>query len=292
MQIIKSLSDVRTIVGGWRRQGLKVALVPTMGNLHRGHLSLVDEARKRGDRVVVTIFVNPMQFDRAEEVDRYPRTLEQDAARLQEHRADLLFTPAVEEVYPEPLEVTAKVELPKVTEILCGAYRPGHFTGVTTVVAKLFNMVGPDLAVFGEKDYQQLLVIRKMVSDLNFPIDIVGVPTSRESSGLAMSSRNNYLTDVERERAPLLYQTLRYVAGRLQRGDTDYSALTEDALARLETGGFRPEYVQILAEDLTEPRGHVGDDLVVLAAAWLGKARLIDNLPVRRCPAARTAATG
>lgn len=291
MQVIDNVAELRAVVNDWRRQGLSIALVPTMGNLHRGHLSLVEEARRRGDRVVATIFVNPMQFDRSDEVERYPRTLEQDAEQLRRHGADLLFTPPIEEVYPEPLETTAKVELPKVTEILCGAYRPGHFTGVTTVVAKLFNMVTPDLAVFGEKDYQQLLVIRRMVSDLNFPIEIVGVPTSREGSGLAMSSRNNYLTAAERDRAAFLYRTLRQVAMRLQQGRTDYAELTREAIENLEEAGFKPDYVQILAEDLTEPKGHGCDDLVVLAAAWLGKARLIDNLPVRRCPPDQSAAS-
>ncbi|MDX1606554.1 MAG: pantoate--beta-alanine ligase [Candidatus Competibacterales bacterium] len=282
MQVVERVTGLRALLSDWRRQAAKIALVPTMGNLHQGHLSLVDEARRRGDRVVATIFVNPLQFDRADEVARYPRTLDEDLRLLRERGTDLVFAPPLQEVYPRPLEAMTRVELPGLTEILCGAHRPGHFTGVTTVVAKLFNLTGPDVAVFGEKDYQQLRVIQRMVADLDFPIEIIGVPTVREASGLALSSRNHYLTPAERAQAPLLYRTLHDTAQRLRAGETDHAGLTAAVLARLEAGGLRPEYFEIRTETLAEPAGHSPDELVVLAAAWLGRARLIDNLPLAR----------
>ncbi len=280
MRIIDTTSALRDQVRQWRVQGERVALVPTMGNLHAGHLKLVAEARQAADRVVVTIFVNPMQFGAGEDLDSYPRTPEEDRAMLEQAGADLLFTPAVAEVYPRPPAQQTRVEVPGISDILCGASRPGHFVGVATVVCKLFNMVQPDVALFGEKDFQQLLVIRLMVLDLSLPIEIIGVPTEREADGLARSSRNGYLTSEEREHAPALYQTLRAVADALAAGNSDYPALEQEAAQRLSNAGFRPDYISIRrASDLGQPDG-TEPDLVILAAAYLGKARLIDNLRV------------
>ncbi len=280
MRIIDTTSALRDQVRQWRVRGERVALVPTMGNLHAGHLKLVAEARQAADRVVVTIFVNPMQFGAGEDLDSYPRTPEEDRAMLEQAGADLLFTPAVAEVYPRPPAQQTRVEVPGISDILCGASRPGHFVGVATVVCKLFNMVQPDVALFGEKDFQQLLVIRLMVLDLSLPIEIIGVPTEREADGLARSSRNGYLTSEERERAPALYQTLRAVADALAAGNSDYPALEQEAAQRLSNAGFRPDYISIRrASDLGPPDGPE-PDLVILAAAYLGKARLIDNLRV------------
>ncbi len=268
----------RALAGGTGR----VAFVPTMGNLHEGHLALVRRARALGDRVVVSIFVNPLQFDRAEDLAAYPRTPEEDAALLEAEGVDLLFLPGVEALYPEGMARHTRVEVPGVSEELCGAARPGHFTGVATIVCKLFNLVQPDVAVFGKKDYQQLLVIRKMVSDLAMPVAIEGVETVREADGLAMSSRNGYLTREERRRAPALYRTLRETAEALAAGAGDYASLEAEGRRKLEAAGMRPDYFEIRrAADLETP-GPGERALVVLAAAFLGRARLIDNLEVRR----------
>ncbi len=263
----------------------RVAFVPTMGNLHEGHLSLVRRARSLGDQVVVSIFVNPMQFDRADDLAAYPRTLEEDTRLLEAEGVELLFAPDAAAIYPESLETHTRVEVPVISEGLCGAARPGHFTGVATIVCKLFNLVQPHLAVFGKKDYQQLLVIRKMVADLAIPVEIHGEPTVREADGLAMSSRNNYLSAEERQRAPALYQTLQQTAERLRAGAGEFDALEAEGRARLEAAGLRPDYYEIRrAEDLARP-GANDRHLVILAAAFLGRARLIDNLEVDRAPA-------
>ncbi len=264
----------------------RLAFVPTMGNLHEGHLALVRRARELAPRVVVSIFVNPLQFDRAEDLEAYPRTLERDARLLEAEGVDLLFAPGVEHIYPRGMEVHTRVEVPVVSEGLCGAARPGHFTGVATIVCKLFNLVQPDVALFGKKDYQQLLVIRKMVEDLALPVEILGVETVREADGLAMSSRNGYLTEEERGRAPALHAVLRQVASRLARGERDLQKLEAEGMGLLEASGFRPDYFAIRrAADLGVP-GPRDEELVVLAAAFLGKARLIDNVEVRRPSAA------
>ena len=258
----------------------RVAFVPTMGNLHQGHLALVRRARELAERVVVSIFVNPLQFDRKEDLEAYPRTLERDAELLEQEGVELLFAPTVEFIYPAGMERHTRVEVPVVSEGLCGASRPGHFTGVATIVCKLFNLVQPQLAVFGKKDYQQLLVVRKMVADLALPVEIVGVETVREPDGLAMSSRNNYLTPEQRERGPALYRALRAVADALQAGRHDYSVLESEGRAQLEAAGLHTDYFEIRrAQDLAPPKE---DDrhLVILVAAFLGKARLIDNLEV------------
>jgi pantoate--beta-alanine ligase len=281
MITIDRLGDLRTQVDQWRRGG-NVAFVPTMGNLHAGHLSLVKAAREQADRVVVSIFVNPLQFGAGEDFDNYPRTLEDDAVLLAGEGTDLLFAPTVSTMYPKAQADQTRVEVPGVSQLLCGATRPGHFVGVATVVCKLFNMVQPDIAFFGKKDYQQLMVIRRMVEDLAMPVRVEGIETVREADGLAMSSRNGYLTEAERQTAPALYAMLRGVAQRLSEGADDYAALESEAGKRLDTQGLRTDYVAIrAADDLAVPRPGA-PRLVILAAAYLGKARLIDNLEVMR----------
>lgn len=278
MRTVSTITELRELTSAWSRSGERIAFVPTMGNLHQGHLELVSRARERAQRVVVSIFVNPLQFGANEDLAGYPHTPEQDARQLAELDVDLLFLPEEREIYPNGREAVTTVEVPGLSDILCGAARPGHFRGVTTVVARLFNMVQPDVALFGEKDYQQLTVLRRMVIDLCMPVEMVGVPTVREKDGLAMSSRNGYLTAEERSKAPLLYQTLLALGGQISEGRRDYEVLEKEALQRLEQGGFRPDYLSIRrASDLEGP---VEDDnqLVILAAAWMGKARLIDNL--------------
>lgn len=280
MQTVNTIAQLREQIAAWRQAGERIALVPTMGNLHVGHLELVQQARQQADRVVVSIFVNPLQFGAGEDFDSYPRTLEADAAQLEQANADLLFAPPVDEVYPRPQTEQATVTVPGLSDILCGASRPGHFSGVATVVCKLFNMVQPDLALFGEKDFQQLLVIRRMTEDLCLPVEIQGVPTVREQDGLARSSRNGYLTSEERIRAPALYRVLCETAEAMRLGDSDYARLEAAAIEQLATAGFGPDYFSIRrASDLGLPEA--GEkDLVILAAAQLGKARLIDNLRV------------
>jgi len=278
MQTVETIAALRQQIAAWRRAGERIAFVPTMGNLHAGHLSLVARARELGERVVVSIFVNPLQFGEGEDLEAYPRTPEEDAAKLNAAGVALLFRPQEAEVYPRGRGGQTSVEVPGISDILCGASRPGHFRGVATVVAKLFNLVQPDVACFGEKDYQQLTVLRRMVADLNMPVELVGVPTMREADGLAMSSRNGYLTADERRIAPGLHRTLQQVAERLRAGERAWEALEADAREQLIGAGLRPDYVSIRrASDLELPEN--GDrSLVVLAAAFLGKARLIDNL--------------
>jgi len=281
---LNSIADLRDRVAKWRASGQRIAFVPTMGNLHAGHATLVDRAREVADRVAVSIFVNPLQFGANEDFGKYPRTLDADQDLLRRHQAAAVFVPSVSDMYPRPLAETTMVSVPELSGILCGAYRPGHFVGVATVVARLFNLVQPDVALFGEKDWQQLAVIRRMVQDLAFPIEIVGVPTVREADGLAMSSRNSYLTGSERAKAPLLFATLQRVARQLQvqRG-AEFGELEGLAQAELVRQGFSVDYVTIRrAMDLASP-GTGDDEFIVLAAAWLGRARLIDNLVVRRC---------
>ncbi len=277
------LADVHGLRGRivqWRRADERIAFVPTMGNLHPGHLQLVRRARDLADRVVVSIFVNPTQFGPDEDFDRYPRTLDEDRFALQALDPDLLFTPAVETVYPEGTAQMTRVEVPKMSEELCGAFRPGHFTGVATVVARLFNLVQPDLAVFGKKDYQQLAVIRKLVRDLCFPIEIEGVETVREADGLALSSRNRYLTPEERGVAPMLRRTLQDIAEAARSGECTPAALEEQGMTALAKAGFRPEYVSIRHASDLSPARPSEPGWIVLAAAWLGEARLIDNLEI------------
>lgn len=270
-------AQLRAEVAKLRGQGKRIAFVPTMGNLHAGHQRLMVEARKRADAVVASIYVNPLQFGPKEDFASYPRTLEADRALLERVGVDVLFAPEEHEIYPRGRDRQTQVEVPQLGDILCGAFRPGHFRGVTTVVARLFHLATPDVAIFGKKDYQQLLLIRLMVSDLGMPTEIVGIDTVRESDGLALSSRNGYLSTDERQRAPILYKVLQGVARRMQGGDPR-GIVEEGAATELRAAGLRPDYVSVRrAADLAEPGA--GDKLlIVLAAAWLGRTRLIDNL--------------
>lgn len=280
MLSIDAKDALRDQVAQWRLSGETLAFVPTMGNLHDGHLTLLAKAKDVADRVVVSIFVNPLQFGPFEDYDQYPRTPESDEHMLLEMGADLLFAPRAAEIYPLGRERSTKIEVPGISDILCGMQRPGHFVGVATIVAKLFNLVQPDYAIFGEKDFQQLAVIRHMTMDLCLPVRIIGAPTHRERDGLAMSSRNQYLTEEERRQAPELYATLRDVAEDIREGRRDYENLSEWAKARIAQAGFRPHYVEIRdATDLSRPDSDSAE-LVVLAAAQLGRARLIDNVRV------------
>lgn len=281
MQTIRTLPELRKQIAAWRQAGERIAFVPTMGNLHAGHLALIDAARARADRVVVSIFVNPTQFGPGEDFSRYPRTEAEDAAHLETRNTDLVFMPDVDTLYPGGTADTTFVEVPGISDELCGEFRPGHFRGVATVVARLLNMVQADVAVFGEKDFQQLVVIRRMVRDLAMPVEIAGVATMREADGLAMSSRNQYLSPEERQLAPLLYRTLRELAGALQAGESPEQA-SERGMQALAAAGFRPDYVTVRsAGDLQAPRQD-DDEWVILAAATLGRARLIDNLRIVR----------
>lgn len=285
METVSAIEQLRERRTAWRGEGAQVAFVPTMGNLHAGHLRLVETARAQAERVVVSVFVNPLQFGEGEDFDTYPRTLEQDAVHLRKLGVDLLFCPGEDVMYPQGRAATTRVEVPVLSDILCGASRPGFFVGVATVVCKLFNLVQPDLACFGEKDFQQLLVIRRMVQDLNLPVAVHGVPTVREADGLALSSRNSYLDTAQREAAPELYRTLCATRDRLLAGERDVAAVEAAARDRLAAAGFRPDYFSLRrSADLQAPPAGVpvsvghGRDWVLLAAAWLGRARLIDNL--------------
>ena len=281
MIVVEEIERLRGELAGRRGHG-RIAFVPTMGNLHPGHLALVQEARRRAETVVVSIFVNPMQFGANEDLDQYPRTLEADRAALQAEGVDLLFYPSVATMYPKPLEYQTRVEVPGVSNLYCGASRPGHFAGVATVVCKLFNMVLPDVAVFGKKDFQQLLVIRRMVEDLVMPIEIVGLETVREPDGLAMSSRNQYLEAAERRAAPVLRQQLLALAERWRQGRRDTRRLKQDFSAALNEAGFVTDYIEIVDAASLSPVGDADDSghVAILAAAQLGAARLIDNIEV------------
>ncbi len=286
METLHRIPDLRRRRAAWRTAGERLALVPTMGNLHAGHLALVERARALADRVVVSIFVNPLQFGPGEDFETYPRTLEADLAALAPLGVDLVFAPPEAEIYPEGRAATTRVEVPGLSDRFCGRHRPGFFVGVATVVAKLFNLVEPEWALFGEKDYQQLLVIRKMVRDLDWPIRIEGVPTVREPDGLALSSRNAYLTPAERRCAPGLYRTLQWVAQRVRQDRAlPRPELEAAAMERLRDQGFRPDYVAIRRRGDLEYAQPEDRELIVLAAAWLGsRARLIDNLPFDLAP--------
>ncbi|MBD8899724.1 pantoate--beta-alanine ligase [Rhodanobacter sp. DHG33] len=279
MQTVQDAPALRAAIRGWRSQGQTVGLVPTMGNLHAGHHSLLKLARARADRVVATVFVNPTQFGPNEDFERYPRTLVQDQAGLAEHGCDLLFAPEVATLYPFGAAQSVSIHVPGITDTLEGAHRPGHFDGVATVVCKLFNLVQPDLAVFGQKDFQQLKVIERMVRDLSLPLKVMGAPTLRADDGLALSSRNQYLSEAERRQAPLVRQTLQQMRDLLGKGHAR-RIIEEAAHSKLERAGFVPDYAVIRrAEDLSEPADGEREGLVALIAARLGTTRLIDNLP-------------
>ncbi|MDP5214038.1 pantoate--beta-alanine ligase [Pseudoalteromonas tunicata] len=280
MQTVSTIQSLRSRVKAWKQAGLTVAFVPTMGNLHQGHFSLVEKAKSVADKVVVSIFVNPMQFGAGEDLDKYPRTLEQDQLGLEALDTDLLFTPTPDIIYPKGLDAQSYIEVLGVSEGHCGVSRPGHFRGVATVVAKLFNLVQPDYACFGEKDFQQLQVIRTMVEDLSIPVEIIPVATKRLASGLAMSSRNGYLSDEEKETAKVLFQTLNETAAALQSGNGEIEALTLEANTKLTAAGLQPDYYNIVARQTLKPANLGDKQLIILAAAFLGNVRLIDNLQI------------
>ncbi len=280
MLTVTGIPRLRDQVAAWRMAGERSAFVPTMGNLHQGHMQLVHKARGRAQRVVVSIFVNPLQFGAGEDFGGYPRTLEQDQRELVQAGVDLLFAPDVETLYPQGTQETTRVEVPQVSRGLCGDFRPGHFSGVATVVARLFNLVQPDVAVFGEKDFQQLAVIRRMVADLCWPIEIVGAETVREADGLAMSSRNQYLTPEQRQLAPLLYRTLCEVARRLRKRELSPPELEGWAVQTLRRAGLEPDYVAVRDAVTLQPPGDGEAACLVLGAVRLGGARLIDNVRV------------
>lgn len=284
MHLLETLAALREQTNTWDRQGLPVALVPTMGNLHAGHLRLVEEAKTLASRVVVSVFVNPAQFAPGEDYASYPRTPGEDERRLREAGADALFRPCAAEMYPASLAAMTSVEVPELSGELCGHFRPGHFRGVATIVCKLLNLVRPVVAVFGEKDYQQLLVIRKMAADLNIPARIAGVPTVREADGLAQSSRNVYLLAEERAKAPFLFHLLGETATAIRKGGRNFAALELEQMERLRLAGWRPDFFAIRRKADLKPATVEDTALIVLAAAWLGRSRLIDNLGLDLTP--------
>ncbi|WP_215396572.1 pantoate--beta-alanine ligase [Rheinheimera oceanensis] len=280
MKILNSIAALRAQISAWRQNGERIAFVPTMGNLHNGHLKLVDVAKSHADRVIVSIFVNPMQFGKNEDLDSYPRTLEADCAGLTTHGTDAVFTPTPDIMYPRGLDVQTFVEVPMLGDLHCGASRAGHFRGVSTIVCKLFNLVQPDIACFGQKDYQQLAIIRQMVTDLSLPIEIIGVPTERAENGLALSSRNGYLTPEQLATAPQLYQVLQQLRAQILAGNHDYRSLELQTKQQLSAAGFTPDYIDISDQTDLTLATTAEQAKVILAAAWLGSTRLIDNLEV------------
>lgn len=280
MHFIDTADALRQQLDDWRHHDEHIALVPTMGSLHDGHMSLVSSAREHAERVVVSVFVNPTQFAAGEDFDAYPRALEKDKLRLQRGGADLMFAPGVNTMYPFGVDTATTVSVPVMTDSFCGASRPGHFDGVASAVIRLFSLVQPDVALFGQKDFQQLLIIRRLVEDLNLPVEIVGGETIREDDGLALSSRNQYLGTEERAIAPALYAALQALAQDLQAGKRNFAELEQHATQSLEDSGFVPEYVGIRRTENLELPDRDNDELVILAAARLGKARLIDNVVV------------
>ena len=282
MDIVTKVVAVREHVRRWRSEGRRVAFVPTMGNLHAGHVSLIEAARRYGDRFVASIFVNPMQFGPNEDFAHYPRTPTQDERMLAEAGCSLMFMPDVAEIYPSGSERATRVDVPGLSRILDGEYRPGHFEGVSTIVSTLLHIVEPDVAIFGEKDFQQLTIIRRMVADLCMAVEIVGAPTVRDADGLAMSSRNQYLTAPERALAPRIYQLLQAAAQRLSAGDQDFASIERTGVDALTKAGMKPDYFAVrAAADLSAPTPDT-KHLVVLTAARLGKARLIDNIQIKK----------
>ncbi|MGR6871350.1 pantoate--beta-alanine ligase [Pseudomonas sp. HK3] len=280
MKTVETIAQLQAEVKAARDAGKRIGFVPTMGNLHEGHMILVDQASEECDFIVASIFINPLQFNDIDDLGRYPRTLAADQEHLRDRDCDLLFFPSVDEMYPHGQDAQTTVSVPVVSEGLCGKSRPGHFDGVATVVSKLFHMVQPDAAFFGEKDFQQLAVIRKMVNDLNLPFDVVGVPTCREENGLAMSSRNNYLSAQEKKTAGHIYRVLNEISHKIQDGASNFKALGEAAKKELTKLGFKPDYIEVRDANSLRPATSDDAELVVLVAAILGKARLIDNLRI------------
>lgn len=282
MKVVDSIASLRALIGEWKRQGSSVGFVPTMGNLHDGHLKLVKRAKAHNDKVIISIFVNPMQFGANEDLDAYPRTIEDDKAKLIGEGADAVFLPSVQDMYPAGLDVQTFVEVPGISDVLCGASRPGHFRGVATVVNKLFNMVQPDDAFFGEKDFQQLQVIRTMVRDLSMAVTVHGVPTEREASGLAMSSRNGYLSTEEKAKASLIYQAMQKMKLAIEQGDTNFADIENSAISELEKEGFKNDYVKVVNAQTFMPAAADDKQLVIVVALFMGTTRLIDNLQITR----------
>lgn len=280
MRIIEDIQTLREQRREWQLNGDVIAFVPTMGNLHQGHLKLVKNAKAGATIVVVSIFVNPLQFGPDEDLDAYPKTLQRDFEQLEALGVDVVFTPRSSDIYSRGLEQQTFVEVPGLSYMICGASRPGHFRGVATIVCKLFNMVQPNKAYFGEKDFQQLQVIKAMVTDLSMNLEVHGVATEREKDGLAMSSRNGYLTSDQRALAPLLYETISNMAGSIINGRRDFSILLSAAKQKLIDGGLNPDYIEVRASDSLLPPGHEDHHIVILAAAFLGKTRLIDNIQI------------
>lgn len=280
MKLLTTSAQLREQIAIWRRNGERIAFVPTMGNLHQGHFRLVDVAKQKADRVIVSIFVNPMQFGKNEDLDKYPRTLDADCSGLTNHGADAVFTPTPDMMYPRGLDVQSFVEVPLLGDLHCGASRAGHFRGVSTIVCKLFNLVQPDIACFGMKDYQQVAIVRQMVSDLSLPIEIVGVATERAEDGLALSSRNGYLTKEQRAIAPKLYQVLQQLRNTIIAGNHDYRSLEQQTRLQLNAMGFTSDYINIANQQDLSLACSPEQDKVILAAVSLGKTRLIDNIEI------------
>ncbi len=275
-----SVTELHQYLQHWKHHKQTVAFVPTMGNLHSGHLSLIEQGQSLCDRCVCSIFVNPMQFGPNEDWDHYPRTLERDLGLLQQIGCDLVYLPSAAELYPQGLQKVSQVEVTDLSENFEGAHRPGHFTGVATVVLKLFNIVKPNLSVFGKKDFQQYRVISKMVEDFNLEVKIIGHKTTRESNGLATSSRNQYLSDEEKQRAALIYQLLKLSAEALEQGERDYARVEASATSQLDSAGFKTDYFAVCQSQTLLPAKPQDRDLVILAAAELSQTRLIDNIEV------------
>lgn len=282
MKVVDSIASLRALIGEWKRQGSSVGFVPTMGNLHDGHLKLVKRAKAHNDKVIISIFVNPMQFGANEDLDAYPRTIEDDKAKLIGEGADAVFLPSVQDMYPAGLDVQTFVEVPGISDVLCGASRPGHFRGVATVVSKLFNMVQPDDAFFGEKDFQQLQVIRTMVRDLSMAVTVHGVPTEREASGLAMSSRNGYLSAEQKAKASLIYQAMQKMKLAIEQGNTNFTDIENSTISELEKEGFKNDYVKVVNAQTFMPAAADDAQLVIVVALFMGTTRLIDNLQITR----------
>jgi len=280
MQLITSIAQLRATIKRYKQSGETVGFVPTMGNLHAGHLDLVSRAGERTNRTVVSIFVNPTQFDRQDDLDKYPRTMEADLAKLEEMGVDLVFSPDAKEMYPHGGLVT-QVDIPEISRLLEGSSRPGHFCGVATVVCKLFNIVQPDVVVFGQKDFQQLMLIRQMVADLDMPLEVLAAPTMRETDGLAMSSRNNRLSEEQRQLAPQLQRVLQHIEIQLSEGDKAFETLESQAIQELASLGFKPDYIHICNAQSLLAATELDKELVILAAAYLGDIRLIDNIPLQ-----------
>jgi len=280
MKTVETVRDLQAEIRKARAEGKRIGFVPTMGNLHEGHMMLIDQASEECDFVVCSIFINPLQFNDIDDLGRYPRTFSADSEHLKDRDCDLLFYPSIDEMYPDGQDQQSKLHVPVVSEGLCGDSRPGHFDGMATVVMKLFHMVAPDASFFGEKDFQQLAVIRKMVRDLNLPFDVIGVETCREESGLAMSSRNNYLSEEEKAQAANIYRILTEITQAISEGNRNFEALCKQGNEELASLGFEPDYLEVRnAADLAKATDE-HNELVVLVAAILGKARLIDNLRV------------